>query len=279
MKHLIAIRNPKSKIRNRPAFTMMELMMAIGIFAIGMGLIAGLFPAAVKESESAVKDYEGPTICQNGLAIVKARLTHPLTIGNIATEIVDCSSLLGPCDLQYPSISPLVVTVPADQRRFEVGYLVLGMQWSGRNDYTLMLAAYEKRDPNNTVVTETLTVSSVNPNNDNPCPGYVHEDATEFTITGGTLPSGDRDKIVGSPAIDYRSDGSGRYAIISAVDGNTVYMERSIGEDAHGVMVIVEKNAGGAIQDGSPVTQMMMTRTALRDSSSGGGGGGGMPSQ
>ena len=55
---------------------MMELLFSIGIFAVGMSLIAGLFPAAIKESEATVKDYEGPTICENGLAIVKARLEH-----------------------------------------------------------------------------------------------------------------------------------------------------------------------------------------------------------
>ena len=71
------------------AFTMMELMFAIGIFAVGMSLVAGLFPAAIKETENTVKDYEGPIICENGLAIVKAKVFN-IQLLLIARQFVFC---------------------------------------------------------------------------------------------------------------------------------------------------------------------------------------------
>ena len=141
--------------------------------------------------------------------------------------------------------------------------MILAKLWAaGRNDYQIVIVAYKKRNVLYTVGTEALTVSSVDPADTGTTLNYLHEDATEFTITGGLV--GDRDKIVGSPAIDYTSVGSGRYATIIAVSEDTVYLDRPIGENANGVMVIVERD-GTTIQDGSPVTQVMMTRTALRE--------------
>jgi len=228
---------------------MMELMMAIGIFAIGMGLIAGLFPAAVKESESAVKDYEGPTICQNGLAIVKARVTHTAAdtpVGDSLGKLTDAAIVIGDGDMEYRT---------ANGRTR--GFVALAKQWAdGRNDYQIVIVAYDIASANDIEVPTALSVT-------------ITEGDESFTY------SGDKAGLIGSPVIDANS---GRYATITGIDGNEIHLDHPFGENSTSVLVIREVS-GTTPQDTSPVIGVMMTRTALRDSSSGGGGGGGMPSQ
>ena len=260
MKHLTAIRNPKSKIRNRPAFTMMELMMAIGIFAIGMGLIAGLFPAAVKEAESAVKDYEGPTICQNGLAIVKARVTHTAAdtpVGDSLGKLTDAAIVIGDADREFRTYDSNDSGTDDRQR----GFTVLAKQWGGRNDYQIAIIAYDVAYDN-----ATSTANDVEPIVLTSSIAELDKNTqTKVQLTGGGLSGAEYMRLTGSPFIDSNS---GRYATIQSVveESGSYYahLDHPVYEAVSNPIVIVEKD-GSVIQDGSPVIGVMMTRTALRD--------------
>jgi len=54
-------------------FSLTELMISIGILAVGLVMAGALFPAAIKANSQSVSDVLGSIICENGLAITKAR--------------------------------------------------------------------------------------------------------------------------------------------------------------------------------------------------------------
>ncbi len=225
---------------------MMELMLAIGIFAVGMSLVAGLFPAAIKEAESTVKDYEGPIICENGLAIVKARVTN----ANLASYFTAQSN---------PEMVELAETgtvdIGADDRIYKDngtrkrGFTALAHRWKiDRNDYQLVIVAYDIASGTNNIRAEQLSVSAT-----------IDKAAIQFEYAGT------KTGLIGSPAID---PASGRYATIIGIDGDTIYLDHSIGENTDDPFVIREVvglPTSTNFVDNNPVLGVLTTRTALRD--------------
>ena len=89
--------------RNVPAkaFTLTELMIAIGILGVGLTMAAALFPAGLKNSQRSAQNVIGTIVAENGLNIAKMRLAHNISAG-LTHQVVDVTSQLGPLDLQYP---------------------------------------------------------------------------------------------------------------------------------------------------------------------------------
>lgn len=241
----------KPKIRNRLAFTMIELMLAIGIFAVGMSLVAGLFPAAIKEAESTVKDYEGPIICENGLAIAKARLTNTNANAPLGSNLLQLISSEVPSAIVISDTDRISRKYDTDDDNSDDrqrGFTVLAKQWAGgRNDYQLVIVAYDIKIVNNINVIQLTGI------------GGIPDGDTQFTYTG------DKTGLIGSPLID---PDCGRYATIIGIDGNTIHLDHSIGEpvaSGDNPLVIIEENSSGTPQDTAPVLGVLVTRTALRD--------------
>jgi len=65
------------------AFSLIELMLAMGLLAVAMSMVAALFPVAVTQSKEANDNTFATLISQNAEAIVKAKLTYPLGLGLI----------------------------------------------------------------------------------------------------------------------------------------------------------------------------------------------------
>ena len=59
--------------RVRRGFSLAELMISIGILAVGLTMAGALFPAALHAGRESLKDVLGSIICENGLALAKAR--------------------------------------------------------------------------------------------------------------------------------------------------------------------------------------------------------------
>lgn len=60
-------------IRRGRGFSLTELMISIGILAVGMVMVGSLFPAAMQANRRSVNNVLGSIICENGLSIAKAR--------------------------------------------------------------------------------------------------------------------------------------------------------------------------------------------------------------
>ena len=73
-------------------FTLIELLISIGILAVGLAMIAAVFPTAIAQTKSSVDDVIGMNICKNTLAVVRARLIS----GNVS----------GASDTQFTNLGP-----------------------------------------------------------------------------------------------------------------------------------------------------------------------------
>jgi len=133
------------------AFSLAELMIALGILGIGIAMVAVLFPAALKQTEASYNDSIGTIIAQNGLAVARTMLK--------ATDVT--SDTLAPLwdDSTTPASNP-----PATLREYndnppatpDKGFIVLGRQIAG-NEVQLVIVAYAKKNPTAKVTARKVT--------------------------------------------------------------------------------------------------------------------------
>jgi len=244
----LEIRIAKPEVRDG-AFTLAELLIAIGLLGICVTMAAGLFPVAIKEHEKSVRNTIGTTICENALACVRAARNGPKLRAN-------CTRLW---DLPSPSVTtPLPSGWPPPEVQGdwvfdkqdlawkpdrEKGCIVLGREIGG-NDYQLIAVAYTKADALNSVESTTFGV-------DNP-----GENLMSLTTT-------DKPEVLRAGNVVI-VPGSAQYALITSVSGDTAELDRPITVPGGSVITLIEKDTLGDIVPRNPVIAVMSTRTGLR---------------
>ena len=73
----------------QPAFTIPELLVALGIFAIGMAAVATVFPVAASIQRKTISAVEGGLVAQNAASLLKARPFEADSVDDIATIDTD----------------------------------------------------------------------------------------------------------------------------------------------------------------------------------------------
>ena len=149
----------------RKAFTLTEILLGIGVLAVGLSMAGALFPAAIKHTQGSTNDLIGMHICQNGLAVALTRLTHPLRYGTwafqkVGTQFRDCTPQLGAADCQYP------VKQDAAAADSVQGYALLARHATtslNDNDYQLVLISYAKTAPDNVLALKYVTGDTFKP--------------------------------------------------------------------------------------------------------------------
>lgn len=251
------------KMRRRHScegFTMMELMLTIGILAIALTMVSGLFPVAVRENNESYKDVVGTLICENGLAVAKTILTDgnvPSSMGVIFDEDNGTGLLAKNAqhyNAQFEKDSSDVWinqgfrdgtdnngNDPSDLNDDEKmrGFLVLGRRTSGSNQ--LVIVSYA-RNSGNRVTAESVSCD-------------VLAGSTTITDGGSEL-------RIGSPLIDRDT---GCYATIIAASGTTGKLNRPIhpsgGDNVSSAYVIQESGEPTK----SPALSVLVTLTGLQD--------------
>ncbi len=102
------VATPATRSQHSRAFTLAELMIAIGIMGIGLVMVMALFPAALKENASSVHDVMGSLICKNAIAIAKAQL-HKDAIVSPSLQVIS------PSNYGYGDTYPNEVGIVASQ--------------------------------------------------------------------------------------------------------------------------------------------------------------------
>jgi len=242
-------------IKRKGGFSLTEIMIALAILGVGLSMLMAVFPAAIELNKDSTADVLGTIICQNGLAITKSSLMHP--VGGVGPNFTTNVLPLGSLDTSYP--------VGDGNMR---GFLVLARQMDrSRNDYQLVIIAYVKTNFRNRVLPVALVTARFDPNlgaNDN--------NAMYFFVTNKTRNESKYLKV-GSPVID---PSSGAYSTIQAVNGDIAILNRRIGGPSKTILnplVIVEcKNDSSPLTQPnlidncstSPATFTMTARTAFR---------------
>jgi prepilin-type N-terminal cleavage/methylation domain-containing protein len=236
--------------RLRGAFTLAEMMIAIVIFGIGLTMVAGLFPAALKLNKSSTDDVVGTLMGRNALALAETRIRHDPANLQVATSMerlddkdVGGDPLIGPLDRAYPIAAD---TDEADDRLF--GFLLLGRKLSAdaaNNDYLLVAVSYRKRTPQTTIDVTDFSVNIAD-----------YEDVSTADFGGGLPPEVQQNGVI---ILE-----SGRYAFIRALgaDGQVV-LDRRLPDGGADVWVPYEQTGGGDPTPTSPVMSVVLTRTAL----------------
>lgn len=229
--------------RSRAAFSLAEILIAIGILGIGLGMVATLFPAAVTENTKSVDGVIGTMICNNAIAL--------------GTAVFDTGDISGTAELDVLADAGHTAHLSAEDQTYPtgsnggMGFVLLGRATDSdpqkNNAFQLVAVAYRKSPLKGNVT--ALQVGGTNTLIDDGT-------ATKFTAS-----SGGSNLRVGSPLI-YKA--TGEYATIREVNGNEAILDRKVSTEAgNNAFVIVEAGVSGK----SPAIAVMVTQTGLRPGS------------
>ena len=141
---------------NQPGFSLIELMIAIGILAIGAAMIASAFPVAAMENKKSVEYTMGALVGENALAICRNKLRHSVLDGPMDGTFRDITNSMTVGERTYPIPRPKgqhpedwVTVSGTDYPSARYAWMVGARQLSdGVNDYELSIVVYEKFLPN-----------------------------------------------------------------------------------------------------------------------------------
>jgi prepilin-type N-terminal cleavage/methylation domain-containing protein len=168
-RQLIGRREPEAPPAGAAAasrgFSLAELVLALGVLAIGLTMAAALFPAAIKLNELSTYDSIGTIVATGGLAKARAFIRYPNDFDpndpadpnfpDLQRVDVKCAARLLHPDLWLYGPDP---TVPTTRGALVLGRPLVPTDPSG--PYQLVIVAYDKYAPGSTVTADTVTISN-----------------------------------------------------------------------------------------------------------------------
>jgi len=182
MSAMTAYRNVRPQVRRfgrRGGFTLTEIMIALGVMVIGLGMAAGAFHAGIQNHMMTIDDILGQLIGENAVAMAKIRLRHtPHNTGDAAWKahnrigtsfsVVEDKDPAGKpgilvlTDKRYPiPPEPLEGQDPRRSDLSRMGYLLIARRATTkklRNDYIFKVVPYTLQKRGN--YADTVTVSN-----------------------------------------------------------------------------------------------------------------------
>ena len=193
-------------INDKMGFTLMELMMSLGILVVGLAMIATAFPSAMMETKHSVADTTATMISENAAAICRVKISHDADKGSVGGTLANATALINSTahtgDLTYPVARGDHVSAPDDWIQIppggtwfpstRYGWLLAARQPTDNNtnDYQLVIVPYRKFLPEHSAPTFT----------------NVRTDGSKITFGN---------KSIGSPVI-CKADGTFAYVVDSA---------------------------------------------------------------
>jgi prepilin-type N-terminal cleavage/methylation domain-containing protein len=219
------------------AFSLVEVLIAIGVLGIGLGMVMLIFPAAIMENQSSVSSVIGPIMCQNALAHAKEKLRHDGSIGH-SMKVVSNDWDEG--DIGYPG--------SGSHRGMIVLARQLGEETSNNNDYLLVAIAYTAPSPAEVLeLTPTPTLEK-----DEETQAYTVLSGADYGLTKGN-------SIIASNAF---------YTVVTKAESDRCHMKTPLYfENIETVDPEKPKQFFYLSVDGTPWWAMAVvsTRTALRE--------------
>jgi len=224
-----------SNLRPQGAFTLAELLIAVAVLGVGLSMVASLFPAALRENQRSTDDVLGSIICQNGLAVVKSKVTHSSDPFSGHTWFSNYSGLGNDCYF------------PVGDSDSNMGFCITGrMIEAGKNDYVIAILAYRTRTSANPIVRWINgTISDL-------------DDVSEVSVTNNP-----HFVQMGTPMLIGSGADAGAWGYVVAWDeaNSKAVLDRRLPPGANVSMRVLHEN--GATE--SPAIGVLIARTALKD--------------
>jgi len=226
----------------KQGFTLAEILVALGVLAIGMSMVAAIFPAAMVLNRRSQNSTLGTIICENAMALAEMALTAQnveSASGNLLTVYADSrnEAYLSRIKQRYPTES-------AEPTR--TGFVLMAREVpDAAGVFQLITVAYRKKEASNTV--EVLAINAT-------------VSANGRDITGSNLK-------IDSPLINRKT---GVFAYIDSInmDGTSGTLDIKSGDPRKltgGSCFIVAERAGvGYVARRSPAIGIMSLMTGLK---------------
>jgi hypothetical protein len=254
-------RRPGVRRGRSGGFTLTEIMIALGVMVIGLGMAAGAFHAGIQNHMTTIDDIFGRLICENAVAIAKVRLRHTLNDGGSAWGthnrinsgfgiVADADAqgrplVLVTTDKRYPIPPEAIGGDPRMADRSRMGYLLIARRATGRedrNDYVFKVVPYALQHRGNWAATETITNAMVmdgppsDPGNPASKPKYSRVMATNKMHL---LPAG-------AKVISIAPDGElDQITVVKVLSRFAVQLDKYIPKGLRTLLVLVVRNAEG----------------------------------
>ncbi len=229
------------RIEGRVGFSLSELVLALGVLAIGMTMAAALFPAAMKLNEQSTKDSIGTLIAENGLAVAQALLkASDANNTNLVCLADENDASLIRIDLQHYGDPNDPNTGPPTR-----GFVVLGQKHPADPNglSRLVIVSYDKRSPGNTVTAQNRIIS--NPTTAN--------GVTKVTLSPAPP--------VGSPLIVAKN---GSWAKIIEVNDSNCVLDHMIDTGGSNDAFIIVEESGSITLAKSPAMAVLVSDVMLQ---------------
>jgi len=233
-------RSGRRRKRAAAAFTLTELMIALGILGIGLTMVAAALHAGIQTHDRTMDDLLRSMIADNALAIARARLTHGATPPDVGDSLAMPRKEIGLEDRKFP------VGQPSGR-----GYIVFARHLTGADNlYEFMILPYTVGNPDNYV-------------DANPLLGYTILDAGTVSKVMLFFPDDYSQLPIGGIVMDNRS---GKYGTIAAHQSPWyAVLDRKLSVGATDLSSLVVLGPGGTVdQDDTPhFMEAFSVRTAL----------------
>ncbi len=235
-------------------FTLTEIMIAMGVLAIGMGMIAGALHAGIQLHVRTIDDIMRQLIGDNALAIVQARVRHSTTNGITDTYKLlktgtgtDC--YFGADDLKYPwntTNTPYGAAVLMKLRKTDANSF---------NDYDVLIVPYTvtpgTAGANPSEVSKTEFICNINT-------------GTSGSSSGSTINAAANVLKTGSVVIDTRNNIVQIFFVRSTPTTTTAELSETLAAGNNVKLItLTPANANSATPDRLECSKPVRTKTAL----------------
>jgi prepilin-type N-terminal cleavage/methylation domain-containing protein len=244
-------------------FTLTEIMIAMGVLAVGMGMVAGALHAGIQVHLRTIDDIMRQLIGDNSLAMVQARVRHSTTNGITDTyKLLDSkgtpTSYFGTGDLKYPWNT---VNIPNGQPGYGAAVLMKlrkiaptppASTTTSANDYDVLIVPY--------TVTPSTTGASPSEVTPSELTCTIKVGTTASPTTGSTITAAANALKAGSVVIDTRNNVVQVYFVSSAPTATTAELLETL---AAGTNVKLITLTPATVTDRVECSKPVQTKTAL----------------
>ena len=228
----------------RGGFTLTEIMIALGVLVVGMGMVAGALHAGIQSHISTEDDIIRTLVGENAVAVVKARMRNSSNSINPGWGMLTDDDV-GRHDKRFP-LGSYPEGPNGEPKRGRAFVIYASRPQSGRNDYRFMVIPYEVPTGTNYVDSDIVQRATLS----------MSGGVTKIVVRG----RGEINKLpIGAKVVQATSAGNLKIAtVVKGVGRSAVLLDKNIGTGTQDVTVLIVRSpSGGIVTDPSESPKFM----------------------